>query len=55
MADWPDQELRSHMRFGVRYGAELPLQLVLTPQLKSLAFTFDRTQRELRDLVDKGW
>ena len=55
MATWPDQELRSHMKFGVRYGADLPFQLVLTPQLKSLAFAFDRTQSELRDLVDKGW
>ena len=55
MHDWPDQELRSHLAYGVRFGAELPLQLVLTPQLKSLAAAFDRTQAELRDLVARGW
>jgi len=55
MEFWPDQELRSHLRYGVRFGAELPLQLVLTPQLKSLAAAFDRTQKELRELVDRGW
>lgn len=55
MSDWPDQELRSHLRYGVRFGADLPFQIVLTPQLKSLAGAFDRTQRELRELIDKGW
>ena len=55
MHSWPDQELRSHMHYGVRFGADLPLQLVLTPQLKSLATAFERTQRELRELVDRGW
>jgi len=55
MWDWPDQELRSHMAYGVRFGAELPLQLVLTPQLKSLAAAFDRTQLELKDLTQRGW
>ena len=43
------------MAFGVRFGAELPLQLVLTPQLKSLAVAFSRTQLELRELVARGW
>ena len=55
MLDWPDQELRSHMAFGARFGASLPLQLVLTPQLFSLADAFDRTQFELKQLVDRGW
>ena len=55
MADWPDQELRSHLAFGVRFGADLPLQLVLAPQLKSLAFAFERTQVELQELVTRGW
>ena len=55
MADWPDQGLRSHLHYGVRFGADLPLQLVLTPQLKSLAFAFDKTQLELRELADRGW
>ncbi|NDD65609.1 MAG: hypothetical protein EBZ36_16780 [Acidobacteria bacterium] len=55
MAEWPDQELRSHLQYGVRFGANLPLQLVLTPQLKSLATAFERTQKELRELVDRGW
>ena len=55
MEHWPDQELRSHLQHGVRFGADLPLQLVLTPQLKSLAFAFAKTQSELRDLVDRGW
>jgi hypothetical protein len=55
MADWPDQELRSHLKFGVRFGADLPFQIVLTPQLKSLAAAFSRTQEELRQLVDRGW
>ena len=55
MHDWPDQELRSHMQHGVRFGADLPFQLVLTPQLKSLASAFARTQSELRELVELGW
>ena len=55
MHAWPDQELRSHMHYGVRFGSNLPLQLVLTPQLKSLASAFQRTQSELRELVDRGW
>ena len=55
MEAWPDQELRSHMQFGVRFGTDLPLQIVLTPQLKSLAAAFDRTQKELRELIDQGW
>lgn len=55
MQEWPDQELCSHMAYGVRFGAELPLQLVLMPQLKSLATAFDRTQAELRGLVSRGW
>ena len=55
MRDWPDQELRSHMEYGVRFGTDLPLQIVLTPQLKSLSAAFDRTQLELWELVDKGW
>lgn len=55
MVEWPDQELRSHMQFCVRFGTDLPLQIVLTPQLKSLAAAFDRTQKELRELIDKVW
>ena len=55
MSDWPDQELRSHMAYGVRFGADLPFQVVLTLQLKFLLAAFDRTQSELRELVDKGW
>jgi len=43
------------MAYGVRFGAELPLHIVLTPQLKSLAAAFDRTQQELKELVDLGW
>jgi hypothetical protein len=39
----------------VRFGADLPYQIVLTPQLQSLAFAFDKTQSELRELVDRGW
>ena len=55
MQHWPDQELRSHMKYGVRFGADIPLQIVLTPQLMSLADAFDRTQSELKELVDRGW
>ena len=55
MHDWPDQELRSHLEYGVRFGAALPLQLILTPQLLSLADAFDRTQLELSQLVQRGW
>lgn len=54
MEDWPDQQLRSHLAYGVRFGAELPLQLLLTPQLKSLASAFEKTQQELRELADFG-
>ena len=55
MWDWPDQQLRSHLKYGVRFGAQLPLQVVLTPQLKSLAAAFDKTQQELHDLAARGW
>lgn len=55
MVDWPDQQLRSHLAYGVQFGAKLPLQTVLTPQLKSLAAAFDKTQQEMRELANRGW
>ena len=43
------------MEYSVRFGTDLPLQIVLTPQLKSLSAAFDRTQLELHEVVDRGW
>jgi hypothetical protein len=54
--DWcPDRELLDHLRFGVDFKAELPLQTVLLPHMNSLAPNFELVQSELLRLKDKGW
>ena len=54
--DWcPDRELLDHLRFGVDFKAELPLQTVLLPHMNSLAPNFELVQTELLRLKDKGW
>ena len=51
----PDRELLDHLRFGVDFKAELPLQTVLLPHMNSLAPNFDLVQTELLRLKEKGW
>ena len=51
----PDQELRSHLRHGVDFKADLPLQTVLMPHLNSIAENVDLCEREIDRLRGKGW
>ena len=51
---WPDQALASYVEHGVVYP-DLPHILTLGPQLLSLADGFDRAQKELSELVSRGW
>jgi len=51
---WPDQALASYVEHGATYP-DLPHALTLGPQLLSLADGFDRAQKELTELVDRGW
>ncbi len=51
----PDRELLDHLRFGVDFKADLPLQTVLLPHMSSLAPNFELVQNELLRLKDKGW
>lgn len=54
-ADYPDQGLVSDIRYGVRFRAKLPLQLVLVPHLVDVNKNFDSLQAELRRLAKLGW
>ena len=51
---WPDQALASFVEYGILYP-ELPHILTLAPQLLSLADGFWRAQKELAELVQRGW
>ena len=51
---WPDQAMASYVEHGALYR-ELPHSLTLSPQLLSLADGFERGQREMVDLVQRGW
>ena len=54
-ADYPDQGLVSDIRYGVRFRAKLPLQLVLVPHLVDVNKNFDSLQAELRRLAKLSW
>ena len=51
----PDRELVSHLRHGVDFKADLPLQTVLMPHLNSIAKNVDLCEREIDRLRGKGW
>ena len=53
--DYPDQQLASDVLLGAHIGPGMPLRLTLAPQLYSLASGFERVQRELADLAQRGW
>jgi len=51
---FPDQELRSFMTAGVKFKADLDLQLVFLPHLMSLANGFKSVEEELKRLEKDG-
>ena len=53
--DYPDQELFSHLRGGVRFKAELSLALIMFPHLTSLLVGFSRAEKYVRRFEDIGW
>ena len=44
---WPDQELLGFLIDGVDFRADLPLQIVLGPQLVSLSKAYPNAQKEI--------
>lgn len=54
-ADYPDQGMVSDIRYGVRFRANLPLQLVLVPHLIDVNKNFASLQAELRRLAKLHW
>ena len=57
--DWgecyPDQELVSFLLLGVRYKADLPVQIVLQPHLKSFLPVQEKYLAEADRFVARGW
>ena len=53
--DCPDKELLDHLRRGVDFKAELPLQAVLLPHMVSLGPHAPLVEKELERLVQCGW
>jgi len=51
----PDRELVSHLRHGVDFKADLPLQTVLMPHLNSIAANVDLCEKEINRLRGIGW
>lgn len=52
---YPDQELISFICLGVRYKADLPVQVVLQPHLKSFLPVQDKYLAEADKFVERGW
>ena len=50
LATWPDQELLGFLIDGVDFKADLPLQIVLGPQLVSLSKAYPNAQKEIERL-----
>jgi hypothetical protein len=55
MSSCPDRELRSHVSRGAHFKADVPLQTVLLPHMKSLAGRVDLVQKEIERLRGLGW
>ena len=54
-ADWPDQELLSFLVLGVRYKADIPVQIVLQPHLQSFIPVQDKYLTESDRFIARGW
>ena len=52
---YPDQELLSFLILGVRYKADLPVQIVLQPHLQSFVPVQSKYLAEADRFVDRGW
>ena len=52
---WPDQELLGFLIDGVDFRADLPLQIVLGPQLVSLSKAYPNAQKEIIRLHGLGY
>jgi hypothetical protein len=52
---WPDQELLGFLLDGVDFRADLPLQIVLGPQLVSLSKAYPNAQKEIIRLYGLGY
>ena len=59
LAQWgqgyPDQELVSFVALGVRYKADIPVQIVLQPHLMSFLPVQDKYLAEADRFVERGW
>ena len=55
MSSCPDKELRDHILRGAHFKADLPMQTVLLPHMKSLAGRVDLVQKEIERLRGLGW
>lgn len=55
LADWPDQELVSFLLEGVRYKADVGMQIVLLPHLVSLRDGYGSLQAEVDKYAQAGW
>lgn len=53
--DFPDRELLSFVRHGVRFKADVALQLVLLPHLTTLGAAASSVHKELLRLAARGW
>ena len=54
-SDYPDQELISHLILGVRYKADLPVQIVLQPHLQSFIPVQGKFLKEADRFLERGW
>jgi site-specific DNA-cytosine methylase len=54
-AEYPDQEIISFLVLGVRYKADLPVQIVLQPHLQSFLPVQDKYLEESDRFVGRGW
>ena len=54
-AAFPDRELVSFVVLGVRYKADLPVQIVLQPHVKSFLQVQDKFLKEADSFIERGW
>ena len=52
---YPDQEMLSFLILGVRYKADLPVQVVLQPHLMSFLPVQGKYLEEADRFVERGW
>ena len=52
---YPDQELLGFLLLGVRYKADLPVQIVLQPHLQSFLPVQEKYLAEADRFIERGW